>query len=80
MAKFNVAIVLRPSWHTASLENALFKNNRKERHGLIQFWILRIAFNPEVSESTGTFFGQIHYLKGHFCSFRSLYYRTKEDV
>lgn len=56
------------------------KNNRKRRHDLIQFWILRIAFNPEVSEAAGTYSGQTHYLKVDFCPFKSLYYKTKEDV
>lgn len=67
----------RALWHVSLFKNALIKNNRKERQGLIQFWLLRIIFHLKVSESTGTFFGQIHYLKEHFCSFRSLYYKNQ---
>lgn len=63
--------------HISLCKNALIKNNGKERQNLIQFWLLRIIFNLKVSESTGTFFGKIHYLKRHFCSFRSMYYKNQ---
>ena len=85
MDKFNcrkniVTILKRfSSTYLALFKNGVNKNNRKERQSLIQFWILKITFNPKVSESTGAFFGKTHYLKEHFRSFGSLYYRAKED-